>query len=108
MLNGIQFAKEKKLFGFTQDDNDSQINNSNIDVKQPEQANETIIVKSNPLFAVYAYYRYYVLQEKLMAIVKFNLDHQAYFSKRNEIMAVVNDAELRDYWNAALFSFICV
>lgn len=65
-------------------------------------------MEQQPIYGVFAFYRYYVLQDKYKAIVKFNLDHQAYFSKRDQIMETVNDGDLREYWKACILSFVCV
>jgi len=61
-----------------------------IEVPEPERAKDTILVKDGkPLYALYGFIRYYLFQEKYKAIVKFNLNHKAYFSKRDAIIKLV-------------------
>jgi len=43
---------------------------------------ETIITK-HPLYAVYAYYKYYLQLEKYRGFVKFDLEHTSYFARRD-------------------------
>ena len=68
------------------------------------RASETIQC-SHPLYSFFAFYRYYILEEKYKAPVKFNLDHPAYFKKRDKLMELTNDESLRPYWLACLLSF---
>jgi hypothetical protein len=73
MLNGVKFAKEKKLFGGPSS-SDELVDPNSIIVSPPESFKECIVVP-NPTIAVFAYYRYYLLLEKYKSIVKFNLNH---------------------------------
>jgi len=58
-----------------------------IEVPEPERAKDTVLVKDGkPLYALFGLLRYYLFQEKYKAIIKFNLNHRAYFSKRDEII----------------------
>ena len=58
-----------------------------VEVPEPERAKDTILVKDGKaLFVLYGLIRYYLYLEKYKAIVKCNLNHRAYFSKRDEII----------------------
>ena len=81
MLNGVKFAKEKKLFGAIC--SSDELPDPNTQEVKPAQSFKESIVVPNPLIGVFAYYRYYLLLEKYKSIVKFNLNHSAYFSKRD-------------------------
>jgi len=84
MLNGKKFAVEKKpLFMMKAgEDPAAELENQNFQCTEPEMHNETIVV-SDPLSAVFCYYRYYIFMEKYKAIMKFNLNHPAYFKMRD-------------------------
>ena len=77
-----------------------------LNIDEPEYCSDEIQT-SNPLFAMFAFYRYYLMLTadkdepskcKYKAIVKFNLDHNAYYSKRDAIIELVDDAEYQLYW----------
>ena len=117
MLNGKKFAEEKKMFfgAATKSASDLEktkaaleAHNATLNIEEAERCKETIVVKQNPLYAVFAYYRYYVLMEKYKAIVRFNLNHKAYFGKRDAILELANDQALSPYWKASILSFVCV
>jgi len=58
-----------------------------IEVPEPERSKDTILVKDGKhLYALFGLLRYYLYQEKYKSIIKFNLNHRAYFSKRDEII----------------------
>ena len=63
---------------------------------------------SEPIFGLYIYFKYYLELEKYKAIVKFDLDHKAYFKKRDELVSLANDPKLKSYWEACILSFVCV
>merc|ERR1712224_660236 len=65
-------------------------------IEDPEMCSD-IMMTSQPLAALFAFYRYYLLQPKYKAIVKFNLDHPAYFKKRDAILELVSDENFRNY-----------
>jgi hypothetical protein len=43
---------------------------------------------------------------KYKAIVKFNLDHKKYFSKRDEIIKFVNNNDYYLYWQSAILMIV--
>lgn len=50
---------------------------------------------------MFAFYRYYLHQANNKykgAILKFNMDHPNYFSKRDEIMESVEEETMSAYW----------
>jgi len=73
---------------------------------EPPQWLKDIMITSQPLAAAFAFYRYYLLQPKYKAIVKFDLDHPAYFKKRDKLLELTQDDEFRAYFLAAILSFI--
>ena len=56
---------------------------ADVDVEPPQWLKD-IMITSQPLATAFAFYRYYLLQPKYKAIVKFDLDHPAYFKKRDK------------------------
>ena len=62
----------------------------------------------NPLFALFAFYRYYCMLGgkddacKYKAIVRFNLDHKRYFSKRDELIEFADNKDYYLYWQACI------
>ena len=64
------------------------------------------MITSQPLAAIFAFYRYYLLQPKYKAIVKFNLNHAKYFEKRDSILEVVSDSQYKAYFTATILSFM--
>jgi hypothetical protein len=109
MLNGKKFAVEKKpLFMMKPTDmKEEDLAKQNLNIDPFERHKETVVVQ-NPLAAVFCYYRYYIFQEKYKAIVKFNLNHKAYFSKRDAIVSLADNKKLTSYFNASILSFVCV
>lgn len=105
MMNGKfeTTAKPKGLFGngtnlgfvaqpafMTQQKSEEKAGKEVKEIAEPERARDTILVKSQqPLFALYAFIRYYLYQTKYKAIIKYNLNHKAYFSKRDTIVKLV-------------------
>jgi hypothetical protein len=73
--------------------------------KVPEKHSEVVQVES-PLFACFVYTRYYLFQGKFKAMLKFNLDHPAYFKKRDALIEMTK--ENQRYWAACILSQICV
>lgn len=113
MQNGKKFAKPKLLlFGGptngSVNDKSLEEQNSGLSIEDPERHSQLVAVKSDPLFAVFAWYRYYILQDKYKSVVKFNFEHPAIHAKRDQIMEEVNKEELSEYWKATILSFVCV
>jgi hypothetical protein len=107
MINGKKFAEVKVLpfmmFGAAKAGNGSggvslEEHNSKLNIDEPERYEEIIRLTQNPVFAVFAFYRYYILKEKYKAVVKFNMDHKAYFGKRDQLVKLVNQQNLSEYW----------
>jgi hypothetical protein len=63
-----------------------------------------------PLFALFAFLRYYLCLQagKYKSIVKFNLNHPAYFKKRDELVGLAQDNAFQSYWHACIISLISV
>ena len=59
------------------------------DIAAPEWCKDTMIT-TQPLASLLAFYRYYLLQPKYKAPLKFDLDHPAYFSKRDSILDIIS------------------
>ena len=78
-----------------------------LDKKPESQPEETILINS-PIFGIFLYYKYYLDLEKYKSVLKFNMDHKAYFKKRDELLAKANDPKLKNYWQACILSFVCV
>jgi hypothetical protein len=45
---------------------------------------------------------------KYVPIVKFNLDHKAYFSKRDKLVGFASDKDFNLYWQACILNIIGV
>ena len=100
MLNGKKFGRGKPTFMFGSAP-------PKTTTKAPEVALDLDIAKAeysydhvhseNPLFALFAFYRYYCMLGnkgdpcKYKAIVKFNLNHSRYFKKRDQIIEFVDN-----------------
>lgn len=90
-MNGAKIGnvQRKVLFGAAPATNDAAYTKTEI---SPAEQVEEHIQTSNPLYLVLLYYRYYMLRHngasssKYKSIVKFNLDHKAYFSKRDRLI----------------------
>ena len=64
--------------------------NSSLSIDPAERPTETIQTQS-PLHLAFGYYSYYLLKEKYKGFVKYDMDHPAYFAKRDAILEAVND-----------------
>ena len=53
---------------------------------------------ASPVFGLFIFYKYYLDLEKYKAIVKFDLDHKAYFKKRDELVTLANNEKFKTYW----------
>lgn len=113
MMNGDKFTEEKvlpfmKKAAPAPKPADSADPNQKLIITDPKRVQEMIKVEQMPIVGFFAYYRYYILQksQKYKSILKFNLDHERYFEKRDEIMEVVNNPEFSDYWKACILSQI--
>ena len=58
----------------------------------------------HPLYGLHTLSRYYLYLQKYKGPVKYDLDHSAYHSKKEEILEFVNDEEMVDYWKLCIFS----
>ena len=113
MMNGnipAGIEPKKPLFGFmAKPAEPAPEKRVNKDIADPVRAKDTILVKEGkPIYALYALARYYIHLQKYKAIVKFDLDHKAYFSKRDAIIKMAQDKSLQQYWLASILSTICV
>jgi hypothetical protein len=112
MLYGYKFAEKKALFGFSKPAANGSASfddhNSKITVEEAEYFSKVVPTKTNPLFAVFAFVRYYILLEKYKAVAKFNFEHKAIDKKVDQIMEQANDEELTNYFKAAILSLVCV
>lgn len=111
MMNGKKFGRGKPilLFGGSAPPKTNIIPEpaNNLEIANPIRVSEQIHVE-NPMFAMFAYYRYYIMQEKYKSIVKFNLDHSKYFEKRDEIIEYVDNKDFLLYWQACILITIAV
>ena len=104
ILNGRKFECKKQtgfLFGSFKAQEATQSKGINPeDIAAPETHNEKIST-NQPLLGMFAFYRYYLHQANNKykgAILKFNMDHPNYFSKRDEIMESVEEDTMLAYW----------
>jgi hypothetical protein len=81
MMNGKKFGNPKIPLFMQKKEVAKTQENVEVD-KEAERYNETVICK-NPLYAVFAYFRYYLFQGKYKSMLKFNLNHPAYFDRRD-------------------------
>ena len=79
--------------------------NATLTIHSPERPSESIETKS-PLFLAFAYYQYYLLKQKYKGFVKFDMNHPAYFDKRDTLLESVNDPSLSPYWQACIISLV--
>jgi hypothetical protein len=68
------------------------------------------VKEGEPLIALFAFMRYYLVLAagKYKSIVKFNLNHPAYFKKRDEIVGLAQESAFQSYWHACILSLISV
>lgn len=114
ILNGekqkVSKAKPAPLFSFgakpvQKKDEDPKEDQPAAEVEAPQWCKDTMVT-AQPLSAVLAFYRYYLLQPKYKAIVKHDLDHPAYFKKRDRILELISQEKHRTYFTAANLSFL--
>lgn len=77
-----------------------------VSVPESFETNSDLIEVGNPLFAVFGFFRYYLLQQKYKAIVKAKLDHPRYYEMRDQIVEQVEESELGKYWTGCLLSLV--
>jgi hypothetical protein len=110
MMNGKKIAgKKKSLFAFGNASNgEASVVEQTWEDKIVENKPEDTIKMNQPIFGLFIYFKYYLDLEKYKAIVKFNLDHKAYFKKRDELVNMANIKKYKTYWEACILSFVCV
>jgi hypothetical protein len=107
MLNGKKFGegKPKLMFGSapTKTTPKPAVVVLDLEIAEAKYVTEQIQVE-NPIFALFAFYRYYLMlggkEEncKYKAIVKVNLNHPRYQDKRDEILKLVDNKDYYLYW----------
>ena len=117
MLNGKKFGSGKPKFSFGSAPAKTTAKPSEVaidlEIAKADYYNDQIHTE-NPLFSLFAFYRYYLMlggkedKCKYKAIVKFNLDHKAYFSKRDKIIEFVDTKDYFLYWQACILMIIAV
>ena len=103
MLNGKKFGagKPKMMFGNTATavkTPDGNTEEQALNITAPSCFSDSIHTNT-PIYGVFAFYKYYLMLGgkedtcKYKAIVKFNLDHKKYFSKRDQIIEYVQNKQ---------------
>ena len=118
MLNGKKFGAGKPKFMFGSAPAKTSVPAEvaiDLEIAKADYYSDSITTE-NPLYAIFAFYIYYLMlgdkeepeKCKYKAIVKFNLDHKAYFSKRDKIIEFVYNKDLSLYWEACILMIIAV
>ena len=70
-------------------------------VEPPEHYKDTMLTPQ-PLFALFLFYRYYLLQPKYKSIVKHNLNHPAYLKRRDQLIEMAGSPHIKSYLTGSL------